>query len=195
MSEDDIYNFDPEGFISSDDDAGYESEQNPEVAKLKELGLSSQLKEVDESYYNNLGNKKLALRQSPSPIVFEQVAKSEPKPKPPAKVVKAARPMVKAKPPQRPVSDEKAEAEADKFWMRMGHDPFRIRAPGGQFVYKLPDGSWAPIPWDRIPPRPIPVRSRPKGGTRKRSTHRRGGAYKKRTTRKRMRKHATRRRR
>ena len=165
-------NDDPEGFMANVD-AGYESEQNPEVAKLKELGLSSQLEEVDKSYYNNLGNKKLALRQSPSPIVFEQVAKSEPKPKPPAKVVKAApRPMVKAKPQQKnyQVSDEKAEENADNLWRMMGHKhPLNRYLPGARFVKQLPDGRWKEIPrneiiLDRKPP--------PKGGTRKRTRSR-----------------------
>ena len=86
----------------------------------------------------------------------------QPQPKPKAVVRAAVRsPMVKAKPPQPPIknyqiNDEKAEEEADKLWRRLGHDPLRYHLPGGQFMYKLPNGMWAPIP--------------PKGGTRKRST-------------------------
>jgi colicin import membrane protein len=111
MSED--VDFDPYGFMA-DVDAGYEGEEDEEVNKLKELG--SQLEEDHPYFYKDLGDKKLALRQSPSPIVFEQVAKSEPKPqpqpqpksepkpKPKANVVRAAvrTPMVKAKLPQPP---------------------------------------------------------------------------------------------
>ena len=122
MSEGD-YNFDPDEFFMANVDAGYEGdagyeseEQHPEIKQLKELELGSQLEEDHPYFYKDLGDKKLALRQSPSPIVFEQVAKSEPKPqpqpqpksepkpKPKANVVRAAvrTPMVKAKLPQPP---------------------------------------------------------------------------------------------
>ena len=161
-----------------------EEEEDEEANELKDIG--SQL-EKDDEYFYNLGDKKSALKKSPSPIVFEQVAKAPPR----AKAVKGAvKPMTKAKPPQqsrkkyydddddavKPRSSKNAEllankeaiydAEVKKLWTmwvkRHGNIP----------------------PWYQR-----------KGGTRKRSTRRRGGAYKKRTTRKRMRKHATRRRR
>jgi hypothetical protein len=133
---------------------------------------------------------------------------NEPRPQPqpqPRKqekvVVKAApRPMVKAKP--RPENrnqfsdndkyDQAAQDAADKLWLRMGHLPLRHQI--GQQFEKL------------MQQRSHPQRN--KGGTRKRNTkkrrsvrrnkkssiRRRGGAYKKRSMRKHMRKHATRRR-
>lgn len=84
--------------------------------------------------------------------------KSKSKLKPTPKVVKVA----KARPPQQyrnqySDNDEKAEEESDKLWRMLGHDPLRYHLPGGQFIYKLPDGRWAPIPQGQ------------KGGTRKRA--------------------------
>jgi hypothetical protein len=89
----DKYNddIDLENFMLDEKGEGYEDE---EVNELKDIG--SQLEEVPSDYYN-LGDKKAALRKSPSPIVFEQVAKAPPR----AKAVKTAvKPMSKANPPQ-----------------------------------------------------------------------------------------------
>lgn len=114
----------------------------------------------------------------------------------PKVVVRAAAVMVKAKPPQKPPqkprppqeyrnqfsdNDEKAQEEADKFWLSMGHLPLRHRV--GEEYEKLMQERTRP--------------QRNKGGTRKRNTRRsirKRRAYKKRSMRKHMRKHATRRR-